>query len=222
MISPHWEALTSYTQLAFRKIANLDFIQRYYLAGGSGLALHIGHRFSVDLVFFSQEQDAVGPDERASFRKTLADPTLTITYDKDGTFVAQWNEVGLSFFCLDLYPRVQKPWILDGVPVATIEEIGAMKLAAIIDRGSRKDMVDLYFLLQHVPLEKLFEVAAIKYARVRSFTISATRAMAYFEDAESQPMPRMLDGTPWEKMRRFLEKQAMDIGRQHLENLWEF
>ena len=49
---PHWEALTPETQNAFRKMARLPFIQRYYLAGGTGLALHLGHRFSVDLDFF--------------------------------------------------------------------------------------------------------------------------------------------------------------------------
>ena len=51
-----------------------------------------------------------------------------------------------------------------------------MKLAAIVDRGTRKDLVDLYFILRRVPMERLFEVATTKYARVRTFAISATRA----------------------------------------------
>jgi hypothetical protein len=96
-----------------------------------------------------------------------------------------------------------------------------MKLAAIIDRGTRKDMVDLYFILQHVPLDDLFQVAAVKYAKVRTFAISATRALAYFEDAEALPMPQMLDRTPWSKMRSFLERQAVDVGRKKLHDLWE-
>jgi hypothetical protein len=78
-----------------------------------------------------------------------------------------------------------------------------------------------YFILQQVPLENLFLVAAGKYARVRTFAVSATRGLAYFEDAEALPMPRMLDRTPWSKMRRFLEHQAMEAGRKHLEDLWE-
>jgi hypothetical protein len=53
-----------------------------------------------------------------------------------------------------------------------------------------------------------------------TFAISATRAMAYFEDAESLPMPQMLDHTPWSKMKKFLESQAMETGRKHLEDLW--
>jgi len=218
---PHWEALTPSTLQAFHQVAHLPFVRSFYLAGDSGLALHLGHRFSVDLDFFSLDEAAVGPDQRDALRILLDDPTLTITYDKDGTFVATWQEVGISFFRLPLYPLIQEPLLLDGVPMATIPEIGAMKLAAIIDRGTRKDMVDLYFILQAVSLETIFDVAAIKYGRVHSFPVSAMRAMAYFADAETLPMPRMLDRTPWSKMKKFLEHQAMEAGRMNLPDLWK-
>lgn len=160
LINPHWEALTTETKLAFQIRGNLGLAGRFYLAGGSGLALHLGHRFSIDLDFFSAEPDSVRFDERAELRQAFDDSTLSIIYDKDTTFVANWRGVGLSFF-----------------------------------------------------------VAAVKYAQVRTFPISATRALAYFEDAEVLPMPRMLDRTPWSKMKRFLEQQAMNAGRQKLEGL---
>lgn len=132
-----------------------------------------------------------------------------------------WKEVGLSFFRLQQYPLVQPTLLLDQIQVASLEEIGAMKLAAIIDRGNRKDLVDLYYILQQTSLEQLFQVAAVKYAQVRTFAISATRVLAYFEDTEKLPMSRMLDPTPWRTMKRFLEDQAMGAGRKHLEDLWE-
>ena len=219
--NPHWESLTNETRQAFHQVARLPFIKSFYLAGGTGLALHLGHRFSVDLDLFSPEETAVGPDQRDAMRNLLDDPSLSITYDNDGTFVATWQDVGISFFRLPLYPLVQSPVLLDGIPLATIQEIGAMKLAAIIDRGTRKDMVDLYYLLQAVSLETIFEVASVKYSRVRSFPISAIRALAYFEDAEAFPMPRMLDRTPWSKMKKFLEHQALEAGRKKLSDLWK-
>lgn len=219
--NPHWEALTTETQHAYRLVSQLPFIRRFYLAGGTGLALHLGHRFSVDLDFFSPEADAVGPDERAVLREALQEPSLAITYDKDMTFVANWRGVGISFFRLTLYPLVQPPLLLDSVSIASLPEIGAMKLAAIIDRGTRKDLVDLYCILQRVSLEDIFQVAAVKYARVRTFAISATRALAYFDDAEALPMPQMLDRTPWQKMKRFLERQAVEAGRKRLHDLWD-
>ena len=220
MSHPHWEALTTATLQAFPQVARLPFILSFYLAGGPGLALHLGHRFSVDLDLFSPDEAAVGLDQRDTLRILLNDPSLSITYDKDGTFAAIWREVGVSFFRLPLYPLVQQPVLLDGIPLATVAEIGAMKLAAIIDRGTRKDMVDLYYLLQVISLETIFEVAAVKYARVRSFPVSAMRALAYFADAEALPMPRMLDRTPWPTMKKFLEHQAMEAGRENLADLW--
>ncbi|MFQ5859114.1 MAG: nucleotidyl transferase AbiEii/AbiGii toxin family protein [Anaerolineae bacterium] len=218
--NPHWEALTSETHQAFHKTAGLPFISQFYLAGGTGLALHLGHRFSVDLDFFSSAPDSVGPDVRAVLREVLDDPTLSITHDKDTTFVVTWRGVGISFFDLHPYPLVQQPLLVEGVSVATVAEIGAMKLAAIIGRGTRKDLVDLHYILQQVPIEDLFGVAATKYARVRTFAVSATRALAYFEDAEALPMPTMIDPTPWTTMKRFLERQAMSAGRKHLADLW--
>lgn len=217
---PHWEALTPVTIQAFRRVANLPFIEQFYLAGGTGLALHLGHRFSVDIDFFSPDTSAVGPDQRDALRILLNDPSMAITYDIDGTFVATWHEVGVSFFRLVLYPLVTEPLLLEGVRLARLEEIGAMKLAAIIGRGTRKDFIDLYFILQAISLEDVFKVASIKYAQMHSFPVSAVRAMAYFTDAEALPMPRMLDRTPWPKMKKFLEHQAMEAGRMRLGDLW--
>jgi hypothetical protein len=218
--NPRWEALTPATRQAFQQVARLPFIKSFYLAGGTGLALHLGHRFSVDLDLFSPDETAVSPDQRDAMRMLLDDQSLSIIHDNEGTFVATWQDVGISFFRLPLYPLVLPPVMLEGIPLAAIPEIGAMKLAAIIDRGMRKDLVDLYYLLQAVSLETIFEVASVKYARVRSFPISATRALAYFADAEAFPMPRMLDRTPWSKMKEFLENQAMEAGRKKLSDLW--
>ena len=96
--------------------------------------------------------------------------------------------------------KLPLPVILDNVPLAMIPEIGAMKMAAITDRGTRKDMVDLYYLLLVVSLESIFEVTAEKYARVRSFPVSAVHALGYFTDAEALTMPLVLDKTPWQTM----------------------
>jgi hypothetical protein len=217
----HWNALTPITQDAFHMLEKYDVVKRFYLAGGTGLALHFGHRFSVDLDFFSDDESTVGFDERSTFRSILDDPTLEITYDKDATFVAVWRGVGVSFFRLNSYPLTQPTFSLQNVRLASVEEIGAMKLAAIMNRGTRKDMVDLYFILQKVSLDALFQVAAVKYAKVHSFPVNAVRALSYFDDAESLPMPQMIDKTPWSKMKKFLEKKAVEAGRKRLEDLWE-
>lgn len=140
LLNPHWRALTPATRDAFHLAASLPFIQRYYLAGGTGLALHLCHRRSVDVDFFSPAADAVGPDERAVLRTVFDDPTLSIVHDKDMTFVATWRGVGVSFFRLELYPLVQEPLSLDGVPVATVEEIGLGRQALEAGRQRLEDL----------------------------------------------------------------------------------
>lgn len=220
---PHWEALTSDTQELYTRLTTLPFISEFYLAGGTGLAIQIGHRFSIDLDFFSDLSDSVGSEQRSAIMKLLTDdPSLTVPWDKDGTFVAHWRGVGVSFFRLNRHPLTLSPLRNKGIRVAKIEEIGAMKLAAILSRGNRKDYVDLYFILQHATLKRLFEVAASKYPYNPAFPAFAIRALAYFEDAESDPMPRMIIPADWEQIRAFLEKQAFNFGRRQLElkELW--
>jgi hypothetical protein len=219
-LQPHWDALTPATRDAYKLLPQFDFISQYYLAEGTGLAIHLGHRISVDLDLFSAQPDSVNPIERSAMRTIFDDSTLSIVYDKDSTFVANWRGVGVSFFRLNLYPLVTTTVLVDGVPLASVEEIGAMKLAAIIDRGTRKDLIDLYYILQVVNLDKIFEVAAIKYAKIGTFAVSATRAMAYFNEADALPMPRMLDKTPWPRMKKLLNEKAIEAGRKRLEDLW--
>ncbi len=70
LLTPHWQALTPATRQAFQIAAALPFIRRYYLAGDTGLALHLGHRFSIDLDFLASAPDAVRPDERSALIET--------------------------------------------------------------------------------------------------------------------------------------------------------
>lgn len=142
-------------------------------------------------------------------------------HDKNATFVAKWRGVGVSFFELSLYPLVEPTIDLDGVPLASLAEIGAMKLAAVTDWGTRKDLVDLYFILQRVTLERLSRTAAKKYPQVPSLAVTAVRGLAFFDDAEKLPMPQMIDKTPWSQMKKFLERQALEAGRKQLEKYWE-
>lgn len=220
-MKPHWEALTPKTREAFHTCAQLPFIQNFYLAGGTGLALHLGHRFSVDLDFFTDVTDSVDAKMRTQLKKKFRDPSLELTHDKDATFVAKWQGVGISFFELYEQPLVERTIDVEGIALARLGDIGALKLSAAYSRATRKDLVDLYYILQHVSLEELFRVAARKFPRVRSFPVTALLALSYFDDADKLPMPRMIDKTPWPQMKKFLTKQATDDGRRNFERFWD-
>jgi hypothetical protein len=89
-----------------------------------------------------------------------------------------------------------------------------MKLAAINSRGTRRDFVDVYCLREIVSLDRLLELAPIKYADRPSFLPVAVRALAYFEDAEQQPMPRLLRPVRWADVRAYSESAARRLARR--------
>lgn len=220
-MKPHWEALTLKTRAAFHACAQLPFIQNFYLAGGTGLALHLGHRFSVDLDFFTDQTNSVDAKLRTQLKKKFRDPSLELTHDQDATFVAKWQGVGISFFELYAQPLVERTIDVEGIALASLGDIGALKLSAAFSRATRKDLVDLYYILQHVSLEELFRVASRKFPLVPSFSVTALLALAYFDDADKLPMPQMIDRTPWTEMKKFLKKQAADGGRKNFERFWD-
>ena len=220
----YWDALTKETKELYQLVKNLAFISDFYLAGGTGLALQIGHRFSADLDFFNSSPESVNNEQRQAILNILKpEPSIKIIWDKEGTFAADWKSIGISFFRLNQHPLVKPPVLIDDIQVASIDEIGAMKLAAILSRGTRKDYIDLYFILHHTSLVHLFEVAAIKYPHNSAFFTFAVRALAYFDDAESDPMPRMIKQVKWEQVKVYLDEQAIDVGRKQLEleKLWQ-
>ena len=217
---PHWEALTPDTRQAFKRAAELPFIREFFLTGGTGLAIHIGHRYSVDLDFFSQDYE-VDDNVRQAVKDQFADNTLIVRNDANNTFVCEWRQIGVSFFRLQPYPLVRPAIEVEGIRLASIEDIGAMKLAALVGRATRKDLVDLYFILKQAPIAQLYEVAAQKYAGVRDFAMASRRGLGYTRDAEETPMPRMIKKVKWETIKEFLEQQAYEATRQKVERLWE-
>jgi hypothetical protein len=96
-MKPHWEALKPTTRESFYTCAKFPFIDKFYLAGGTGLALHFGHRYSVDLDFFSEKSNTVDAAMRSLLKRKLQKSSLEVIHDKDATFVAKWRGVGIIF-----------------------------------------------------------------------------------------------------------------------------
>ena len=95
--NPHWEALTPETREAFHQVAHLPFIKSFYLAGGTGLAMHLGHRFSVDLDLFSTDETAVGPDQRDAMRMLLTNLSYLLPMTMMGLLLLPGKMLGSAF-----------------------------------------------------------------------------------------------------------------------------
>lgn len=188
------------------RLAELRLFEEFYLAGGTGLALLINHRRSVDLDFFSRK-NRLGFDGRRRILEQLRHlPGWSQTEAKDGTLHGQVGRVKVSFFWYDV--PLLRPLLRRGaVRIASPTDIGLMKIGAIIGRGSRKDFVDLYAICRRIPLRRLLSLGPGKFKDSCDFNLQALRALAFFDDAEQEPA---LPGTPWSwhEVRSFFESQV--------------
>ena len=175
-------------------------IQNMRLVGGTALALQYGHRQSVDLDFFGplpQDKDIL-----IDVIRRIGDVTVL----NRSKIVLQMvvNHIKVDFVDYSRYPWIDNPVLGDGFVLASDKDIAAMKVNAIIGRGTRKDFIDVYALLQHYSLTELMEFYKQKYPEFSEYR--ALLSLTYFDDAEMQEMPVMYIDTPWETMKTTIVK----------------
>lgn len=207
MVEFHHNAITPACSKALDFLRRQPVIQGWYLAGGTALALQIGHRMSTDLDWFSPGH-LLETAERDALREALAaSGDFVVKAEQDGQLYTRLLGADMSFI-YQHHPLLEQTMDFEGIPLATPTDIGVMKLAAINSRGTRRDFVDLYCLRDIAPLTRLVELAERKYADRPSFLDITARALAYFDDAEQQAMPRMLTRVRWTDVRRYCEAGA--------------
>ena len=170
-------------------------------------SLELGHRISDDFDFFRTDL----PDARELHEKLLCYGTYETLQETSHTLTVLFRDTKLSFF------RAGSPFIFKGIKyrsfrIADIREIALMKLLAICNRGSRKDFIDLYAILRgETTLQEYFRLLPDKYGASRINTYSILQSLTYFEDAEKEPVPRMLVTFKWEECKAFFIRAAHSI-----------
>jgi hypothetical protein len=162
-----------------------DFKNDFYLAGGTGLALQLGHRDSVDFDLFSNK----GFSTNELFEKiTLAFPgkkIKNIQEEKDTLSILIEDKVKVSFFAYK-YPLLEPLIKSEYFNLCSFLDIGCMKLSALISRAMQKDYVDLYFISQKVGLEKLLGSVEKKFPSLDYNLV--LKSLVYFEDLVEEPI----------------------------------
>jgi hypothetical protein len=199
----HREAISPLVEDALRDLRELGILDRCYLAGGTGLALHLGHRRSQDLDFFSGEP--VEPEILIQKMQTLAGFALVAKSTETVHATVQGTKISFLGYA---YPLLFPLEMFLGVPVADPREIACMKLGAIAGRGTRRDFVDLYVVAKQYGLSQLLEWFRQKYAQANYSLVHVLKSLTYFEDAEKDPMPDMLEPFAWETVKRFFSSEV--------------
>ena len=214
MVTFYLEAVTPACREALKLLRDLPLLSGYYLAGGTALALQIGHRISTDLDWFSTSH-LLESREREALRLALKQiGSFEVAREQDGQMYGRLAGADVSFI-YQPHPLVEPGIPYEGVSLASPADIGLMKLAAINSRGTRRDFVDLYCLRNFISLDRLVELAEIKYAGRPTFLDITARALAYFADAEQQPMPRLLwSEVKWKEVVEYCEAGAKWLTRR--------
>ncbi len=156
-----------------------SFKKKFYLAGGTALALQIGHRDSIDFDFFSEKSF----DTKKWFEhlREVFDGhmLLNIQEEKNTLTILVDDTVKISFFTHN-YKLIKEPIDDKNISLACVEDIGCMKLSAITARATNKDYIDLYFILKIMSLADLLEYAHVKYSQLERNLI--LKSLVYFDD----------------------------------------
>ena len=198
-----YDTIESSTLDLLKKIQSVSVFEKCRLVGGTSLALQYGHRKSVDLDFFgSFESDAMlikSQLQKIGHYQVIQESKFIFQYIVDGVKVDFVN-----YPYAWIAPKVEE----DSLVLASPKDIAAMKLSAITNRGTKKDFIDVYELLNHFSLEQMFGFYREKYTDAIPFM--TLKSLTWFEDAEDDPMPFMLKKYSWDDVK---EKIIAEVNR---------
>lgn len=178
-----------------------NVLEQFYLAGGTGLALHLGHRRSRDLDFFTieefHEERLLHEVQQLSGFSVRARERQTLHVEIEGAKVS---------FLGYPYPLLFPCETCLGVPVADPRDISCMKISAIASRGTKRDFIDLWIVANQHGLDQILALFKEKFAQADYSRVHVLKSLAFFDDAEKDPLPEMLVPLSWEEVKAYFRR----------------
>ena len=191
------ETVESSSLELLKKLQRLPVLEQTRLVGGTALALQLGHRKSIDLDFFGTV------DCEAEYLRESIAGIASLTILKESSHIHIYIVDGIKVDIVNYkYPWLDDVVLEQGLRLASVSDIAAMKITAIIGRGTKKDFIDIAFLLHHFSLEEILHFYAAKYND--SSVFMAMKSLAYFDDAEADPMPDMFVNQSWQQVKAYI------------------
>ena len=178
----------------------------FNLVGGTALSLQIGHRMSFDLDFFGFPTELNIPLISSVLQEYGMVEQLTASKN---IYSAHVGEIKVDFVRYR-YPMIKPFSTYDGsLRLAALEDIAAMKMAAITGRGRKKDFADLYFLLRHFSMQEMIDFYLKKYSDGNLFLLS--KSLNYFEDADEDADLMLIKKSDWPTMKKTIETEVKKL-----------
>ena len=201
------KVINAKTKRVLESLDKIEVIKNFYLAGGTALALQLGHRKSIDLDLFSRKDFSI--KELKIILSQMG--RLKIYSEEERTLNANLNGVKISF--LGYKYKMLFPLVKYGkdLKLASIQDIACMKIDAISNRGSKKDFIDFYFLLEKYSLKEILGFFDKKYSGIKYSQLHILKSLIYFQDAEEDPMPLMFESADWNEVKKELRKGVKEF-----------
>lgn len=201
-----YETVEPHTLELIKNVMSKKVFNGLRLVGGTALALQYGHRSSIDIDLFGSLN--IDNDE------------LRVIISKFGTLKVIKESENIKIYIVDgikidivnySYPWLEPAIVEDGIRLASPVDIAAMKINAVEGRGTKKDFIDIYVLLQHYSLSDILNYYSLKYPEHSFFR--ALMSLTYFDDADEQPIPKMYMDVTWDEIKRSVSALVSDYSK---------
>jgi hypothetical protein len=206
------EVLPGTTRRYLALLAEKGLSTPFYLGGGTAVALHLGHRLSIDLDFYCPEHfdvavlDARLHDFEVYRRERLSEDTL----------LGALEDLRISFFWYR-YQLMEEPVIALSTRILRLPDLAAMKIEAIAQRNTKRDFIDLYFMAHEADItpQKAIEYHRAKFAGLNINQTHLILSLGYFEEADDDIMPKMLIPVSWEEVKRYFARESQMLAKSN-------
>lgn len=199
----HLQTIDTQTLELLNQLMKIPEFSELNLVGGTSLALQIGHRKSIDLDLFGHFE--IDNHSFTTILKLLGDVIILNQTSNIKSFLI--NNIKVDFVNYP-YSWLESYQEVNGIRLATMTDIAAMKLAAITGRGTKKDFIDLFFLFDYYSLTEMLLFYKKKFPDGSEFMV--IKSLTYFEDAEKDPLPLMLAELNWDKVKSTIISNTKD------------
>jgi hypothetical protein len=208
MLHKNPKLISAKTFNLIQQLQDLPELEGFYLAGGTALALQMGHRNSVDIDLFSQKDF----DENILMNFIGDKYLFEKKFSRKNTIIGFINNIKVDFITHS-YDYVQPPVTEEGITYLSKEDIAAMKLNAIANSGQRlKDFIDVYYLLQYFSINDMLGFFEIKYPNINP--LIPLKAINYFDDIdESIDPPKLLKPVSLKQIKQRINDAMLHSGK---------
>lgn len=207
----YFSILSLQTKKALDFLAKQKWLQKsdWYLAGGTALALQVGHRRSVDLDFFSTKSDF---NSNPVLKKLSESGDWKIDFMEKNTIYGELFKAKISFISYPFFVPKQEFIRYGSVKILQSLDIAVMKIIAISQRGRKRDFFDLYWCAKNIEsMENLIRRLKIQYPSVAHDYHHILKSLVYFDDAESDPPPQINFKADWKSVKKFFIQEVPRI-----------